>query len=259
MSATVVPSIADALAGDAGDDRSLYGFGGLHGGLAAAMLLRTMRAAAAPALVPIELTAHLLRPLPVQPELSAEVTHSGRALTLVSATASSDARIAATASLALSARTSGGTPTVVPSRHEHELPVQSAERFVVPPEFVPISTRFEIRPATPNLPFGGAGEPTLCAWVRLTEPIDDPWERLLLLADALAPSYAAVLTNPRPIPTVRMTVRFTPEVATMKFSWVLVDATTLEAGVDGWLTETIHLWSEAGTLLAASSQLRLAR
>ena len=124
---------------------------------------------------------------------------------------------------------------------------------------MPISTRFEIRPATQGLPFSGAGEARLCAWVRLTEPVEDPWERLLLLADALAPSYAAVLTDPRPIPTVRMTVRFTPEVASTEFSWVLVDATTIDAGVDGWLTEAIHLWSEAGTLLASSSQLRLVR
>src|SRR6476646_3534152 len=181
VSATVAPSIADALAGSAGDDRSLYGFGGLHGGLAAAMLLRTMRAQAEPALAPVEITAHMSRPLPVRPDLSAEVTHSGRALTLVSATASSDARTGATATLALSARTSGGTPTVVPPRREHVLPIERAERFVVPPEFVPISTRFEIRPATPDLPCSGAGEATLCAWVRLTEPVEDPWERLLLL------------------------------------------------------------------------------
>ena len=57
-------SIADALAGSAGDDRSLYGFGGLHGGLAAAMLLRTMRSEAEPELVPIELTAHSVQAAP---------------------------------------------------------------------------------------------------------------------------------------------------------------------------------------------------
>ena len=259
MSSTAAPSIADALAGRAGNDRSLYGFGGLHGGLTAAMLLRTMRAEAQPEFVPVELTAHLSRPLHGQPALSAEVTHSGRALTLVSATASNDARTGATATLALAARTSGDTPTVLPARPKHLLPIERAEQFAVPPEFVPISTRFEIRPATPALPFSGAGEAKLCAWVRLTEPVEDPWERLLLLADALAPSYAAVLTDLRLIPTVRMTVRFTPEVASTEFTWVLVDATTTEAGVDGWLTEAIHLWSEAGTLLASSSQLRLAQ
>lgn len=259
MSSTVALSIADALAGRAGDDRSLYGFGGLHGGLTAAMLLRVMRAQAEPALVPVELTAHLSRPLSGRPDLSAEVTHSGRALTLVSATASSDARTGATATLALSARASGGTPTVVPPRREHVLPIERTDRFDVPRELVPISTRFEIRPATQGLPFSGAGEAALCAWVRLTEPVEDPWERLLLLADALAPSYAAVLTDPRPIPTVRLSVRFTPEVASTGFSWVLVDATTIDAGVDGWLTEAIHLWSESGILLASSSQLRLVR
>ena len=259
MTGTVALSIADALAGSAGDGRSLSGFGGLHGGLASAMLLRTMRSEAEAELVPIELTVFLFRPLALQPDLSAEITHAGRALTLVSATAASDARTGATATLALSAHASRDTPTVAPPRREHVLPIELAERFTVPPEFVPISRRFEIRPATPVLPFSGAHEARLCAWVRLTEPIDDPWERLLLLADALAPSYAAVLTELRPIPTVRMTVRFTPEVTSTVFSWVLVDATTIDAGADGWLTEAIHLWSEDGTLLASTSQLRLAR
>lgn len=259
MTTTVSASIADVLAGVAGEDPTLFGFGGLHGGLMAGILLRTMRTEVESTLVPIELTVHLLKPLPGHPDLSAEVIHSGRSLTFVTATASRNARTGASATLALSTATRRKIPTVFPPRRMHVLPIERAEPFAPPPEFVPISTRFEVRPATPALPFSGADEARLCAWIRLTEPIDDPWERLLLLADGLAPSYAAVLSDLQLIPTVRMTVRFTPEVASTDFSWVLVDATTVDAGVDGWLTEAINLWSKDGILLASSSQLRLVR
>lgn len=259
MTTPVATSIADALSGKASDDQSLFGFGGLHGGLTAAILLRKMRAEVEPQLVPIELIVQLLRPLPGLPDLSAEVIHSGRTLTLASATASSNLRTGASATLALSAHTRRRIRTVSPPRRTNVLPIERAEPFVTPPEFVPISTRFEVRPATPALPFSGADEASLCAWIRLAEPVNDHWERLLLLSDALAPSYAAVLTDLQLIPTVRMTVRFTTEVASTDFSWVLVEATTVEAGVDGWLTEAINLWSEDGTLLASSSQLRLVR
>lgn len=138
-------------------------------------------------------------------------------------------------------------------------PLDQARRFVVPPDFVPITTRIEIRPATTTLPYSAASRPELCAWVRLSDPLDDPLERLLVLADALAPSYAAVLTDLRPVPTIRMTARFTPQATTVDFDWVLLRAHTPEAGADGWLTETVTVWTPDGQPLASSSQLRTVR
>ncbi|KHL09105.1 UNVERIFIED_CONTAM: hypothetical protein LK11_54815 [Mumia flava] len=241
--------------------RAFHGFGGLHGGLTTALLLRAMRSAAARALRPVEVTAHLVRPITESPQLDTAIAHTGRALTLASAAATSGERPAAHATAVLAApldpRAPGGPAAWAEPRPTDVRPVANAERFAIPPELVPIATRFEIRPATARLPFSAADAPELCAWIRLTDPVEDPWERLLVLADALAPSYAAVLAAPRPVPTVRTSVRFVPEAATTVFDWVLVRATTTHAGADGWLTETIHVWSPDGTTLATASQLRL--
>ena len=259
MSTATSPGIADVLAGDALDLRPFNGFGGLQGGIVAAIALREMRAVAGPGLVPVELTAHLVRPVDSRLGVEAEVTHRGRAVTVVSATASAGARTAAVATAVLGSERRPGVPTTRVPWPTVEHPLEDAQPFLVPPEFAPIGTRIEIRPATAPLPFSSSPEPNLRAWIRISEPVDDPWERLLVLADALAPSFSAVLSGLRPMPTVRTTVRFTPEVATEDFSWVLVDAVTVDASDDGWLTENITIWTPDGTPLATSSQLRAVR
>ncbi|MFO6451256.1 MULTISPECIES: acyl-CoA thioesterase [unclassified Aeromicrobium] len=259
MTTATSPGIADVLAGDDLDLRPFNGFGGLQGGIVAAITLREIRAVAGAGLVPVELTAHVVRPVDARLRVSAEVTHRGRAVTVVSATASAGARTAAVATAVLGSEHRPGVPTTRVRLPEVDHPLAQARRFVVPPEFVPISTRIEIRPATDPLPFSASPEPNLRAWIRLAEEVADPWERLLVLADALAPSLSAVMTELRTMPTVRTTVRFTPEVATEDFSWVLVDAVTVDASDDGWLTENITIWTPDGTPLATSSQLRAVR
>lgn len=260
MTATTVARIADVLDGaDDIDLRPFNGFGGLQGGLVAALALRRMREAGPNDLVPIELTAHLVRPVTERLEIGAEVVHRGRAVHLATATATSGGQHAALATAVLAPPRRADVPTRRVPAPVVDFALESAERFVVPPEFVPFSTRTEIRPATSPLPFSGSPEPRLCAWIRLTERVDDPWERLLILADTLAPALSAVMTEMRPIPTVRTTVRFTPEVASADPEWVLVDAVTADASSDGWHTEDIRLWTPDGVPLATSSQLRTVR
>lgn len=252
--------IADVLDGAHGVDlRPFNGFGGLQGGVVAAIMLREMRTAASPDLVPIELTAHLVRPVTERLDVRAELAHEGRATQLATATATSGGRTAAVATAVLAAPRRPDVPTDPGRPPVVDIPLDRARRFVVPPEFVPISTRIEIRPATAPLPFSASTEPNLCAWIRLNERVEDPWERLLVLSDALAPSFSAVLSELRTIPTVRTTVRFTPAVATAEVDWVLVDSTTVDASDDGWLTEDIRIWTPDGVPLATSSQLRTIR
>lgn len=252
-------AIADVLAGERLDLRPFNGFGGLQGGLVAAIALRGMRAAGPAGLVPVELTAHLVRPVTEHPDVRAQVAHEGRATSLATATVTSAGATCAVATAVLTTPREPQLPTLRVPLPDVDHPLEHARPFVVPPEFVPISTRIEVRPATAPLPFSASPEPNLRAWIRLLEPVADPWERLLVLADALAPSLSAVMTDLRAIPTVRTTVRFTPEVARRDFSWVLVDATTTEASDDGWLTEVITIWDPDGTTLATSSQLRTVR
>lgn len=256
-------TISDIL--DSGDIapehlRDFHGFGGLHGGVLAALLLRSMRAQVADTFRPLELTVHYLRPVRSQTSVHASALNAGRATAAVTARADVDGSPVATATGVFGAT---GSPalglTFSPKPPGGLTDLDLAKPFVVPPEFVPISTRMEIRPASPALPYSGSVEPELCAWVRVTEAVPNPLERLLILADALAPSYAAALSDLLMIPTARMTVRFTPPAATSDFDWVLIRALTVEAHADRWLTETIDVWTPDGIQLATSTQLRVAR
>ena len=134
-----------------------------------------------------------------------------------------------------------------------------AERFVIPPEFVPISERMEIRAAVDVLPYTGAAEPVLCGWVRLTDEVPSTEERITILIDSLAPSYTAVLTELKPVPTVELTVALSAGAAESTFDWVLVHSRTTSADACGFVRESIDMWSEAGVHLASCTQLRVVR
>ncbi|WP_229053516.1 acyl-CoA thioesterase II [Aeromicrobium sp. Leaf350] len=259
MSVSTDPSIADVLAGTVTDLGPFHGFGGLHGGLMAGLLLREARRRAGSGRVPVETTVHFLRPSLTVPDLTGDLLLDGRSTAVATTSATSSGAVTATATSVLSTPRAGSTPGVTAGIPEDIVPLDQAELFVIPAEFVPISTRMQVRPATPALPFTGAPHPRLSAWIRLTEPVPDPYERLLLLADTLPPSYAAILTEMHLVPSVRITVRFTPAVATTAFEWVLVSAETVEADDDGWLSEELRIWAADGTLLATSTQLRAVR
>jgi hypothetical protein len=97
----------------------------------------------------------------------------------------------------------------------------------------------------------------LTAWLRLTED-DQPPDvfRLIMLMDALAPSYAAVLTTPQAIPTVELTVRYAGGLQGASSPWILLRASTTWVSADGWLNEHLDAWDPAGTHLASADQLR---
>ncbi|MBI4940015.1 MAG: thioesterase family protein [Actinobacteria bacterium] len=177
-------------------------------------------------------------------------------MSAVSATASVTGRTAATATVVLSPPRPALQPTVLPAPPADVTALEAASPFVIPPEFVPISTRMQMRTAIGTLPYSGAAHPRLCAWIRLRDAVHDPYERLLVLADAFAPSYAAVLHRPHPVPTIRMTARFTPGAATADDDWVLLEARTDDVGEDAWMTERVTLWSRDGLPLVTSTQLR---
>ncbi len=259
MNVATDATIAGVLAGEVTDLAPFHGFGGLHGGLMAGLLLRDARRAAGPARVPVETTVHFLRPSLDVPDLGSELLLEGRSTAVVASSARSGSTLTASATSVLSTPRATTTPGVTPPVPDGLIPLERAEPFVIPPDFVPISNRMQVRPATPALPFTGAPHPRLAAWIRLVEPVPDPYERLLLLADTLPPSYAAVLTEMHLVPSVRITARFTPAVATTDFAWVLVSAETVEGGDDGWLSEELTIWAADGTHLATSTQLRAVR
>ncbi|WP_297609626.1 acyl-CoA thioesterase [Nocardia sp.] len=238
--------------------KSLNGFSGLHGGLATALLLRHMRAHVPPDRQLVSLSARFLRPLGSPISISSELVRNGSTATLTQGAAVSEGKVGVDAHAVFGGRSGGfrefatELPVSITSRDESEV-------FVVPPEFVPISQRMEVRPATSELPYSGAKDPVLCAWIHLREEVVSADERLLILVDALAPSYAAVLGELHMVPTVEMSVQLSVAAYRTDFDWVLVRAETTGADGGGWVRELVDVWSEDGSHLASCSQLRVVR
>ena len=123
---------------------------------------------------------------------------------------------------------------------------------------MPIARYTEIRPVGTSRPYAGGLEPELTAWIRLVEDEKPPDVcRLVFLADALAPSYTAVLSVPVPVPTIELTVRPAPGLRAARSPWVLMCARTTAADAGGWTTERIDVWGPGGDFYGCADQLRL--
>ncbi|QGG94342.1 acyl-CoA thioesterase domain-containing protein [Actinomarinicola tropica] len=234
----------------------LHGFGGLHGGFALARLTASMRAHATTGEVR-SVTARFHRTLRDDATVDTAVVHSGRSTTTVAARAATDAGPAVDAVALFGAPRRNPWTAVAPVAPEAP-PPDDLGVFAVPTELVPIAAHIEVRPVSAALPYTGGTDPELVAWLRLLGDDAPPdLHRLLVLADALAPSYAAVMSAPDPVPTVELTVRPSPGLAGAHSPWVLVRATTRAAHDDGWVDEVIDVWGADGTHLAGAHQLRV--
>lgn len=232
----------------------LWGFGGLHGGLALALAGNAMQRAVGDK--PMRsITGHFLRPTRRDPSIEVTELRRGKATDTMAAamTANDRPTLSATATFG----TAGGASTAgAPTAPTAGTP-DDHESFMPPPEFVPITTSMDIRPVGGDLPYSGGPRPRLTAWIRLTDddaPIDTA--ALIVLADALAPAYAATLTDLAMIPTVELTVRPTG-VERATSPWCLLEARSETTTADGWIHESIEVWDPDGVHLGAAHQLRM--
>ncbi len=244
---------------DTADQETFNGFDGLHGGLAVAMLVRQMRE-----LVPREreligVTARFIRPLVWPIVVDADLVKSGTTLTIACATASSQSGTSVEANATFGTGTVRDRPVFAPEMPSGIATRSEAVPFIPPAEFIPISRRMEIRAATGELPYSGSTSPVLCGWVRLIDEVPSNEERISILIDCLAPSYTAVLSELRAVPTVEMSVQLSAAAARAEFDWVLVRARTTSADSRGFVREEIDMWTEGGQHLASCAQLRIIR
>lgn len=237
-------------------DPSWWGFGGLHGGLALALLTRALQARAEGRVLR-QVSGQFRRPLRASLSLRVPQQVPGRTVSWLQGDALEEGRLAisAQAVFADAAPVAGGPagpamPSVPP-------PMDCAP-FTGFARMAPFSVHTEIRPVGAARPFGGCAEPELGAWLRL---IDDPLPpdavRLVVLLDSLAPSHAAVLREPVPIPTVTFTVTPGAGLAQARSPWVLVRARTDLSRGDGWLLERLDAWAPDGAHLGSAEQLRV--
>jgi hypothetical protein len=232
----------------------LRGFGGLHGGLTFALLAKAMYSGEDAGLMR-SATVRLHRP--INQMFTVAITQPRRGRASADALPADGGRSClASASLVIGAVRPPWLQPVAPDRPSVP-PHGHCERFAIPPGLVPIGQFLEVRPTDGSRPYAGGPRPVLTAWLRLTED-DQPPDifRLIMLMDALAPSYAAVLTTPQAIPTVELTVRYADGLRGASSPWILLRASTTWVSADGWLNEHLDAWDPAGTHLASADQLR---
>jgi acyl-CoA thioesterase len=238
---------------------TLHGFGGVHGGFLVGALTSHFAAQVEDRSLRY-VTAQFHRPASGAVELESAEPDIGRSLTRVSGRATDSGRELMTATAAFGSSLDGATglPTTA-APMPSVAPPEACEVFSIPVDFVPFARYTEIRPTSASRPFAGGSEPTLTAWIRLVEDDAAPDAfRLVTLLDALAPSYAAVLDQPVPIPTVELSVRISAALERATSPWILLRATTLSHD-GGWIDERIDTWTPSGDHVGAANQVRLVR
>lgn len=236
---------------------NLYGFGGLHGGIALARLTAAM-AAQAPDGVLRAASAHFHRTLRDRFTIATDLRRRGRHVTTAAADAVGSSGEVLLSATAVFGPPAGTDPTVPgPTSPTDAADPHAWDVFEIPTEFVPVAATTEIRPVGSSRPYAAGDRAELTAWVRMVDDDVPPDAlRLIFLMDSLAPSYAAVLGAPLPVPTIELSVR--PQQVHPTSPWVLLHARTLAAR-DGWVDEHIDAWDIDGTHLASAHQLRVVR
>ncbi len=237
-------------------DPSFWGFGGVHGGLSLALMAGAMLQPAHGRVLR-SITAQFRRPLRDPFTIEAVVESSGKAISWLSAT------IVAKDSIAVAAAAVFSEPGKLEARAVL-LPMPSAPPwtecsiFGVPPAFVPFTRHLEIRPVGTARPYAGGHHPELLAWVRLVGDERPPDVlRLIVLFDALAPSYSALLRSPIALPTVSFAVHPVANLVQAKSPWVLLRARTDYTGQDGWNVERLDAWTPEGIHIGSAEQIRV--
>ncbi|MEQ1439056.1 thioesterase family protein [Fontimonas sp. SYSU GA230001] len=238
--------------------RAFWGFGGVHGGLALALLARAMRAHA-PGQPLRQVSARFLRPLRGAFELDAQVDHAGRSVTWLSSRAI-ESGVTVVAATAVHARGAEDSVRSLGLDMPDVPPPAACQPYSVPSALFPLATHIEIRPVGATRPYAGGRRAELMAWLRIRgeDASPDP-ERLIFLMDALAPSYAAILKAPAVLPSATFNVMFGQAREAHTSPWLLLRATTPLAGRDGWLHERLDAWAEDGGHWACGEQLRVLR
>lgn len=258
MTAVTTASVRALLAGPVPEltpARELWGFNGLHGGLTLALLASGMQQAVGEHRL-ASVSGQFHRALRDLFEVRAEVVRSGRTVTGASAAAVAGGVVHATAAALFAPSEGEVSPAIAPPAPAAPPPGR-CEPFVIPPEFVPVAAQTQVRPVGPARPFAAGADAELVAWVRLLEDDRQPGPlQLLFLLDALAPSYAAVLSDVVAIPTLDLSVQLTHAPVAHPSPWILLRARTTSA-TGGWLTEDLEAWARDGTHLATGRQVRI--
>lgn len=111
---------------------------------------------------------------------------------------------------------------------------------------------FEVRPVDRRLPYSGAAEPVITAWVRHLDAAGvDAAVALLALADALPPAVVASLRQPGRFSSMTWSVDLCQPAR--PGTWYLMRSSSQQAA-NGYSFQHMAMWDEEGELVLVGSQ-----
>lgn len=249
--------LRDLLGGEPAErievDSGLWGFGGLHGGLALSLMSRSA-SRLAPGLELRGITGHFHRVLRGAMTVESRIIRSGRTTSSVMTTASSPDGVCVTSTATFGAPQPAAR-LISPTIPAVAGPLEIDEQLELPGK-PPVMQAVEVRPLETLQPYVGADHAVMTAWVRIRASAESATPHaVLFFLDALPPSYTTVLREERHVPTLELSAHVTPRDAVSP--WVLVRARTEIARDGGWVTEVADAWDESGRHLGRAQQLRL--
>lgn len=115
-----------------------------------------------------------------------------------------------------------------------------------------IAQRFEVRLARGEKPFSG-GPPDHALWVRHKDERAQGPAALLALADMPPPAILPMFTAPAPISSMTWHINFLEASTRSAADWLLLD-TRAEVARDGYSSQDMFIWDEAGAMVCAGRQ-----
>ncbi|WP_028476954.1 acyl-CoA thioesterase II [Nocardia sp. CNY236] len=236
-------------------DRTWRGWTGPHGGVIAALLIEVASQHAAVESQSARAVDLRFLGRPVDGELSLQESEYavGRSTTVMTVRAEQSGGPIAEASITFG-RTVASSVDCHAGAPAPDAPApQDCATFALPPDIVPVSAHFDIRPATGPLPLSGADERMMCAWISLVPELPLSTPTLAILADALPPAIFPRLRAPVAVPTVAQSMYLHSEPTGREP--VLVQ-TTNASTAGGWSVDDVSIWHRDGRLLATARQTR---
>lgn len=230
-------------------DETWRGFGGLHGGLLAGVLLHAT--AAELDAVPAAITAHFYAPVPPgRIDVDVEQLRGGR--TAGALASLGNGAVTGLVRLVRELDPAGwSSRAAVPDDDP-----ASRDPLEIPVELVPFSQYLDIRPINAARPFGGGADPTFEVWIRLRpDVVLPPTVRAAVLLDALPPGLFAMWTAPVPVPTAEFTAHLAPAAHDPDGEWFHLRQHTTWASASLCVDDT-ELRTVTGELAAQGRQLR---
>ncbi|MGW0038960.1 acyl-CoA thioesterase [Gordonia sp. NPDC003376] len=132
---------------------------------------------------------------------------------------------------------------------------EDCDRFLVPPDLLPMGQHLDVRPTDGPLPITGSDEAWMRMWLSTIPELPVDAASLAIFVDAPPPGLFPTLTAPVAIPTVTLSMTITADLRDVDTTRVLVH-TANTSSIGGWAVDDTEVRDRHGLLLATARQSR---